>query len=92
MLVTGGGGFIGSHLCRRLAREGAEVHAVGRSQPSRLAGIAKTWACDVARPVDLQHLMETIRPEVVFHLASVVTGIAILTRSGQRIKATSQAR
>jgi UDP-glucose 4-epimerase len=74
VLVTGGGGFIGSRLCGRLAREGAEVHAVGRNEPSHLAGIAHTWARDVARQESVQELMEAIRPEIVFHLASAVTG------------------
>ena len=74
VLVTGGGGFIGSRLCRRLALEGAEVHAVGRSGPSHLAGIAQVWARDVARQEGLQELMEAVRPEFIFHLASEVTG------------------
>lgn len=74
VLVSGGGGFIGTHLSRRLAREGAEVHAVGRREPSHLAGIAQTWARDVAEQESLQELMSAIRPEIVFHLASAVTG------------------
>lgn len=80
VLVTGGGGFIGTALCRRLAREGAEVHAVGRSEPSHLAPIAQTWARDVARQDDVRELMRLIRPEIIFHLASEVTGSRDLDR------------
>ena len=32
VLVTGGSGFIGLHLCRRLCEEGSEVHATSRKQ------------------------------------------------------------
>src|SRR3990172_1067494 len=80
VLGTGGGGFIGSYLCRRLALEGAEVHAVGRSEPSHLEPIAQVWAADVARPESLQELMRLIRPEFIFHLASEVTGSRELDR------------
>ncbi|MGH7278604.1 MAG: NAD-dependent epimerase/dehydratase family protein, partial [Candidatus Rokuibacteriota bacterium] len=30
MVVTGAGGFLGRHLCRRLQRDGADVHAISR--------------------------------------------------------------
>ena len=55
ILVTGGTGFIGSHLVRRLASEGHELHIVhrpngtprGRGEP---AAEARLWACDLADP------------------------------------------
>jgi UDP-glucose 4-epimerase len=74
VLVTGGGGFIGTRLCRRLAQEGAEVHAVGRNRPSHLDGIARTWASDMSQQESVQELLAAIRPEVIFHLAGAVTG------------------
>ena len=47
VLVTGGSGFIGWHLCRRLCEEGSEVHATSRSSV-RLPGAdrsggTRTW-------------------------------------------------
>jgi nucleoside-diphosphate-sugar epimerase len=74
VLISGGGGFIGAHLTRRLARDGAEVHAVGRSKPLRVDEDAHTWACDLSRHDDVQRLIETVRPEILFHLAGTVTG------------------
>lgn len=73
ILVTGGGGFIGTHLCRRLAREGEVVHAAGRHSPSHLVGI-QTWACDMSRYEEVEGLMTSIKPRIVVHLAGAVTG------------------
>jgi nucleoside-diphosphate-sugar epimerase len=86
VLVTGGGGFIGTHLCRRLARAGAEVHAVGRNRPRHLDGIARTWGSDVSDQEGVQRVMAAIRPEIVFHLASAVTG----SRDIGRVRPTFQ--
>ena len=72
-LVTGGAGFIGSHLVRRLAREGVNVHLVVRPQSdlSRLAPIRDSVV--VHAPTDGTGLADAFRvaaPDVVFHLAS----------------------
>ena len=48
VLVTGGSGFIGWHLCRRLCEEGSEVHATSRISSVQLlradrSGGTRTW-------------------------------------------------
>jgi GDP-L-fucose synthase len=62
-LVTGGGGFLGSHLVERLERDGHDVFAARRVD------------YDLTRADDAQRLFSDARPEVVFHLAAEVGGI-----------------
>lgn len=75
VLVTGATGFIGAHLVRRLAGLGARVHAVSR-RPPEVSEYGERWhAADLADPAATAELVAVTKPEVVFHLASEVTGV-----------------
>jgi UDP-glucose 4-epimerase len=74
VLVTGASGFIGSHLCHRLISCGAIVHAVSR-EPQRSESEYLQWRqvnfMDIA---SLRQVCGSVRPKIVFHLASHVQG------------------
>lgn len=73
VLLTGGSGFIGRHLLARLEACGAEIHATTRSGAP--AGLPGAWhLIDLADGPAVEALVEKVRPEVVFHLASHVAG------------------
>ena len=61
--MTGGGGFLGSHLVERLAADGHEV-VVPRSVDTDLTDMSAT-----------ARLFDDVAPELVFHLAAEVGGI-----------------
>jgi GDP-L-fucose synthase len=63
VLVTGGGGFLGSHLVERLERDGHDVFAARRRD------------YDLTHEDDAARLFADARPELVFHLAAEVGGI-----------------
>lgn len=64
VLVTGGAGFLGSHVCEELARRGVERVFVPRSAQFDLTDAVATRA-----------LFERERPDLVLHLAAKVGGI-----------------
>ena len=78
VLVTGGAGFIGSHLADRLLAEGMRVISVDDLTTGRIANLSEArgygkeftfFNMDV-RADGLNALFERHRPEVVFHLAA----------------------
>lgn len=77
VVVLGGGGFIGSHLVARLAREGAEVHAVDVAFPDE----RRQWFGEAfhIRYLDMldadQALSAVAAAGTVFHLAADMGGV-----------------
>jgi GDP-L-fucose synthase len=63
VLVTGGGGFVGSQLVERLQADGIEPF------------VARRRDYDLTREADAGRLFAAARPELVFHLAAEVGGI-----------------
>ena len=63
VLVTGGGGFLGSHLVERLEAAGDDLFAARRQD------------YDLTHEGDAARLFADAQPELVFHLAAEVGGI-----------------
>jgi UDP-glucose 4-epimerase len=73
-MVTGATGFLGSHLCRRLEQMAVAVHGVSR-QPLSTSSPGVYWhQADLGDIAPTLRIVEQIRPDVIFHLASHVTG------------------
>jgi len=73
-LVTGANGFIGAHLCRRLQKLGAEVHAVYRSAQGNSQDALAWWQADLANVQSVRRIIADTQPEIIYHLASHVKG------------------
>lgn len=73
VLVTGGAGFIGSHLTDRLVGEGFAVSVVDDLSGGRREYVnpkAKFFHCDLREAGKAARIIEKIRPELVYHLAA----------------------
>ncbi len=60
ILITGGNGFIGTHLAARCKKEGGKVFIIDRKTSS------------ITDKIKLHSIVKKIRPHVVFHLAALI--------------------
>lgn len=70
-IVTGGAGFIGSHVVDALVAQGAEVAVVDslvHGKEGNVAAGAELHVRDIREP--LEDVFDAVRPDAVFHLAA----------------------
>ncbi|WP_135553114.1 GDP-mannose 4,6-dehydratase [Paenibacillus cymbidii] len=74
-LITGITGFVGSHMAEYLLQRGVDVYGTirNRSRMEHIADIAddiQLAECELRDPYSVQHLVEEIKPDLIFHLAA----------------------
>jgi len=77
VLLTGAGGFIGSHLARRLIDEDAEVHILIKKDSDRfrvqdISNRVILWDGDILDYQSICACIRAARPQIIFHLAALL--------------------
>jgi UDP-glucose 4-epimerase len=96
-LITGGAGFIGSHLCERLLREGHSVVVLDDFSTGRIENLAQVKSLSgfqlVRDTVENHTTVNTLMAscDAVFHLAAAVGVQLVLDEPVRTIKTTIEA-
>jgi UDP-glucose 4-epimerase len=75
ILVTGGCGFIGSHLTDRLLEEGHKVSIIDNLSTGRIENLnerAVYYNLDIRDRENIKEVFEKEQPEIIFHLAAQI--------------------
>lgn len=75
VLITGGAGFIGSHVAERFPRRGYDVYIVdnlstGKKENVREKAVEKIFVTDILNVERLIQIFEEISPDIVIHMAA----------------------
>ncbi len=73
VVISGGNGYIGSSLVRRLLAQGVDVHALANENHQRLDGLLPPGNIHVltAGAGDAVEVVTRVQPDTIFHLAAV---------------------
>jgi GDP-D-mannose 3',5'-epimerase len=95
VIVTGGAGFLGSHICKRLSEQGRDYSVVddlSSGSLRNLADLGLARKCTVGDLRDYRFARESLRgAETVFHFAAEVGNVSYLHGSSARELAALQA-
>jgi UDP-glucose 4-epimerase len=72
-IVTGGAGFIGSHLAESLLADGHRVVVIDdltSGRPDRVPSAAELEQVDISDTAALDAVIDAVKPEVIYHLAA----------------------
>lgn len=72
ILVTGGAGFIGSHVVEELVARGHEVISADRNMEWRVSDAVRYIPIDITNYTRVQQMFENVRPELTIHLAGIL--------------------
>lgn len=70
ILITGGTGFVGTHLSRLLTQQGQLVHVTTQGTAESLQAEVVHHQVDLTDPVTTKQLFAELKPTQVYHLAS----------------------
>src|SRR5260221_4236202 len=73
VLITGGSGFIGRKLAKRLCEMGADVHATSRTGRTGDRKNLTWWTGSFDDFETAKRILRDVRPDIICHLAGEVT-------------------
>jgi UDP-glucose 4-epimerase len=85
-IVTGGAGFIGSHVVDSLLADGYEVTVVDDLSSGKVARVAKEAELrelDIVDFAALESVIQEVRPSAIFHLAAQASVVASVEDPGR---------
>ena len=71
VLITGGTGFVGSHLIRHLQSPTAKITVMASGSPSALPAGVEYYELDIRKEDDVRSAVRKIGPSEIYHLAGV---------------------
>lgn len=68
LLITGGSGLVGGHICNQAANQW-EVYATYHSNPFEMDGVSSIY-CELRDEKNINKILEEIQPHVIIHCAA----------------------